>query len=46
VVDFSKRVVVSRGCSWGGVLLPLLWCVVVDGLIARLIGVDEDDVCL
>ena len=38
LVDFSKRVVVSRGCSWGGVLLPLLWCLVVDGLIARFIG--------
>jgi len=45
-MDFSKRVVVSRGFSEGGVLLPLLWCLVVDGLIAGLIGVDEDDVCL
>ena len=45
-MDFSKRVVVSRGCSQVGVLLPLLWCLVVDGLIARLIGVAEDDVCL
>ena len=37
---FSKRVVVYRGCSQGGVLLPLLWCLVVDGLIAKLVGVE------
>jgi hypothetical protein len=48
---FSKRVVVSRGCSQGGVLLLLLWCLV-DGLIARLIGGAiytqgyADDICL
>ena len=35
---FSKRVAVSRVCSHGGMLLPLLWCLVVDGLIARLTG--------
>ena len=49
---FSKRVVVSRGCSQGGVLLLLLWCLVVDGLITRLIGGGiytqgyADDICL
>jgi hypothetical protein len=34
---YSKRVVVSRGCQQGGVLSPLLWCLV-DDLIARLNG--------
>ena len=32
----SKIVEVSRGCPQGGVLSPLLWCFVVDDLIARL----------
>jgi hypothetical protein len=27
---------VSRGCPQGGVLSPLLWCLVVDGMMARL----------
>jgi hypothetical protein len=46
------RVVVSRGCPQGGVLSPLLWCLVVDDLIARLSmgGVYcqgyADDICL
>jgi hypothetical protein len=31
-------VVVSRGCPQGGVLSPLLWCLVVDELLARLCG--------
>jgi hypothetical protein len=30
------RVAVSRACPQGGVLSPLLWCLVVDDLIARL----------
>jgi hypothetical protein len=30
------RVAMSRGCPHGGVLSPLLWCLVVDDLIARL----------
>jgi hypothetical protein len=34
---FSKRVAVSRGCPQGGVLLPLLWCLV-DDVITRLNG--------
>jgi len=34
----SKRVMVSRGCLQGGLLSPLLWCLVVDDLIARLNG--------
>jgi hypothetical protein len=50
--EFSKRVVVFRGCSQGGVLLSLPWCLVVDGLIARLTGgviyIQDyaDDICL
>jgi hypothetical protein len=34
----SMRVVVSRWCQQGGMLSPLLWCLVVDDLIARLSG--------
>jgi hypothetical protein len=34
--DFSVRVAVARGCLQGGVLSPLLWCLVVDDLMARL----------
>jgi hypothetical protein len=34
--DVCMRVAVARGCRQGGVLLPLLWYVVVDDLIARL----------
>jgi hypothetical protein len=34
--DVCVRVAVARGCPHGGVLSPLLWCVVVDDLIARL----------
>jgi hypothetical protein len=43
---------VSRGCPQGGVLSPLLWCLVVDDLLARLSGGGvyaqgyEDDICL
>ena len=46
------RVAVSRACPQGGVLSPLLWCLVVDDLIARLSmgGVYcqdyADDICL
>jgi hypothetical protein len=32
----SVRVVVNRGCSQGGFLSPLLWNMVVDGLLRRL----------
>jgi hypothetical protein len=32
----SVRVAVARGCQQGGVLSPLLWCFVVDVLVARL----------
>jgi len=32
----SKNVVVFRGCPRGGVLSTLLWCLVVENLIARL----------
>jgi len=49
---FSRSVGVSRGCPKAGVLSPLLWCLVVDKLIARLNwgGVYTqgyaDDICL
>jgi len=32
----SRSVAVSRGCPQGGVLSPLLWCLVVDELLVRL----------
>jgi hypothetical protein len=34
----AMRDAVSRGCPQGGILSPLLWCLVVDDLIARLNG--------
>ena len=49
---FSKRVAVSKGSSQGDVLLPLLWCLVVDSFILRLKGGGiytqgyMDDICL
>jgi len=48
----SRSVAVSRGCPQGGVLSPLLWCLVVDELLARLSGGGVyaqghvDDICL
>ena len=33
---FSRSVAVSRGCPQGRVLSPLLWCLVVNELLARL----------
>jgi hypothetical protein len=48
----SRSVAVSRGCPQGGVLSPLLWCLVVNELLARLNdgGVCSqgyaDDICL
>jgi hypothetical protein len=36
--EFSLRFAISRGCPQGGVLSPLLWCLVVDDLITRLSG--------
>jgi hypothetical protein len=36
--SLSRSVTVSRGCLQGGVLSPLLWCLVVDELLARLSG--------
>jgi len=50
--NLSRSVAVSRGCLQGGVLSPLLWCLVVDELLARLSegGVyaqgHTDDICL
>jgi hypothetical protein len=35
---FSIRLVISRGCPQGGVLSLLLWCLVIDDLLARLSG--------
>jgi len=49
---FSRTIAVSRGCPQGGVLSPLLWCLVVNELLARLNegGVYSqgyaDDICL
>jgi hypothetical protein len=49
--DLSMRVPVSRHCPHGGMLSPLLWCLIND-LISRLNGSDvytqdyADDVCL
>jgi hypothetical protein len=34
--SLSRSVAVSRGCPQGGVLSPLLWCLVVDELMASL----------
>ena len=34
----SKTVAVFRSCPQGGVLSPVLWCLVVNDLIARLNG--------
>jgi hypothetical protein len=48
----SARLMISRGCPQGGVLSPLLWCLVVDDLLARLSGSGvfiqgyADDICL
>jgi hypothetical protein len=48
----SMRVAISRGCPQGGVLSPLLWCLVVNDLITRLSGGGVfiqgyvDDICL
>jgi hypothetical protein len=36
--DISLRFVISRGCPQGGVLSPLLWCLLVNDLITRLSG--------
>ena len=33
--DATRNVVVSRGCPQGGVLSPLLWCLVVNELLAN-----------
>jgi len=50
--SFSRSVAVSRGCPQGCVLSPLLWCLVVDELLARLSGGGlyaqgyADDICL
>ena len=50
--SLSRSVAVSRGCPQGGVLSPLLWCLVVDELLARLNGGGvyaqgyADDICL
>jgi hypothetical protein len=40
--SFSRSVAVSRGCPQGGVLSPLLWCLVVDELWQGSVG----EVCM
>jgi hypothetical protein len=48
----SVGLTISRGCPQGGVLSPLLWCLVVDDLLTRLSGGGvfiqgyADDICL
>jgi hypothetical protein len=48
----ARSVTVSEGCPQGGVLSPLLWCLVVNELLARLNEGDvysqayADDICL
>ena len=37
--EISLRLAIFRGCPHGGVLSPLLWCLVVNDLITRLSGV-------
>ena len=50
--DISVSVAVSRRCPQGGVLSPLLWCLVVDKLLTRIRGGGvyaqgyADDICL
>ena len=50
--EISLRFVISRGCPQGGVLSPLLWCLVVNNSITRLSGGGifiqgyADDICL
>jgi len=50
--EISLRFTISRGCPQGGVLLPLLWCLVVNDLLTRLSGGGifiqgyTDDICL
>jgi hypothetical protein len=50
--ETSMRVMIYRGCPQGGVLSPLLWCLVVNDLITRLSGGGVfiqgyvDDICL
>jgi hypothetical protein len=38
LTETSVRVVISRGCPQGGVLSPLLWCLVLNDLLTRLSG--------
>jgi len=50
--EISLRFAISRGCPQGGVLSPLLWCLMVNNLITRLSGGGvfiqgyADDICL
>jgi hypothetical protein len=50
--DIPLRFAIARGCPQGGVLSPLLWCLVVNDLITRLSGSGifiqgyADDICL
>jgi hypothetical protein len=50
--EISARFAISRDCPQGGVLSPLLWCLVVNDLLTRLSGGGvfiegyADDICL
>jgi len=50
--EISLRFAISRGCPQGGVLSPILWCLVVNDLLTRLGGGGifiqgyADDICL
>ena len=50
--EISLGFVISQGCPQGGVLSPLLWCLVVNEIITRLSGRGvfiqgyADDICL
>ena len=50
--EIALRFTIYRGCPQGGVLSPLLWCLVVNDLITRLSGGgvfierNADDICL
>jgi hypothetical protein len=52
VNEISVRFTISRGCPQGGVLSPLLWCLVVNYLLTRLSGGGifiqgyADEICL
>lgn len=36
VCGTKSRVIVTRGCPQGGILSPILWCIVIDSLLVKL----------